>query len=72
LSYRIDIDMWEATSSANKKAYGFEAYDPGPALRGHCIPSDPLYHRRTARHCEMTASVVELDRQINTAMTASV
>ncbi|WP_080873936.1 nucleotide sugar dehydrogenase [Oceanobacillus timonensis] len=40
---KLNINLWEAISSASSKPYGFQPFYPGPGIGGHCIPIDPLY-----------------------------
>ncbi|MDP4621125.1 MAG: nucleotide sugar dehydrogenase, partial [Thermoleophilia bacterium] len=39
----LDIDIWDAIDAAATKPFGFERFQPGPGVGGHCIPIDPRY-----------------------------
>jgi nucleotide sugar dehydrogenase len=39
----LGIDVWDAISAAATKPFGFQRFDPGPGVGGHCIPIDPNY-----------------------------
>src|SRR5258707_15286041 len=40
---RLGMPVWEAIGAAATKPFGYMAFQPGPGLRGHCLPSDPHY-----------------------------
>jgi nucleotide sugar dehydrogenase len=40
---KIGINVWNVIDAAATKPYGFQRFDPGPGVGGHCIPVDPLY-----------------------------
>lgn len=39
----LGIDLWDAIDAAATKPFGFQRFDPGPGVGGHCIPIDPNY-----------------------------
>ena len=39
----LGIDLRDAIRCAATKPYGFEEFQPGPGVGGHCIPVDPGY-----------------------------
>lgn len=39
----LGIDVWESIRAAATKPFGFQAFQPGPGVGGHCIPIDPNY-----------------------------
>ena len=39
----LKIDVFEVINAASTKNFGFQRFDPGPGLGGHCIPIDPYY-----------------------------
>lgn len=43
LAERLDGDVWEAINAAGTKPFGFQMFDPGPGVGGHCIPIDPQF-----------------------------
>ena len=43
LAEQLDADVWEAIEAAGTKPFGFQAFEPGPGVGGHCIPIDPQF-----------------------------
>ncbi len=66
----MGIDVWEVIAAAATKPFGFQRFDPGPGLGGHCIPVDPFYLAWAARRCGLSARFVELAGEVNAAMPA--
>jgi UDP-N-acetyl-D-glucosamine dehydrogenase len=69
---RMGIDVWEVLDAAATKPFGFQRFDPGPGLGGHCIPIDPFYLTWKAREHGVPTRFVELAGEINVAMPAHV
>jgi UDP-N-acetyl-D-glucosamine dehydrogenase len=69
---RVGIDVWEVIEAARTKPFGFQAFEPGPGLGGHCIPIDPFYLTWLARMYGMNTRFIELAGEVNTAMPAYV
>ena len=69
----LDIDVWDAIQAAESKPFGFQRFDPGPGVGGHCIPIDPNYlgHFIEAQTGERFR-FVHLAQEINAAMPAYV
>lgn len=65
---RMGIDVWDVLDAAATKPFGFQRFDPGPGLGGHCIPIDPFYLAWKAREHGLAARFVELAGEINVAM----
>ena len=65
---RMDLDVWEVVDAAATKPFGFQRFEPGPGLGGHCIPIDPFYLTWKARRYEFQTRFIELAGEINTAM----
>ena len=65
---RMGIDVWKVIEAAKTKPFGFQAFQPGPGLGGHCIPIDPFYLAWIARKHGMTTRFIELAGEINTSM----
>ena len=65
----LDIDIWDAIDAAATKPFGFQRFEPGPGVGGHCIPIDPQYlghyvQERTGEQFRF----VHLAQEINAAM----
>ena len=65
---RMGLDIWEITSAAATKPYGFLPFHPGPGVGGHCIPVDPYYLAWKAREYDFHMDFVELAARINDDM----
>ncbi|HWE37767.1 MAG TPA: nucleotide sugar dehydrogenase [Isosphaeraceae bacterium] len=65
---RMGIDVWEVIAAARTKPFGFQAFEPGPGLGGHCIPVDPFYLTWVARKHGLSTRFIELAGEINTGM----
>lgn len=67
----LGIDVWDAISAAGTKPFGFQRFDPGPGVGGHCIPIDPNYLGHWVQ--EQTGEqfrFVHLAQEINAGMPA--
>jgi UDP-N-acetyl-D-glucosamine dehydrogenase len=64
----MGIDVWEVIAAASTKPFGFQAFEPGPGLGGHCIPIDPFYLTWKAREVGQPTRFIELAGQINHSM----
>ncbi len=65
---RMDIDVWEVVSAAATKPFGFQSFQPGPGLGGHCIPIDPFYLSWKAREYDFSTRFIDLAGEINNNM----
>jgi UDP-N-acetyl-D-glucosamine dehydrogenase len=65
---RMDIDVWEVVEAAASKPFGFQAFQPGPGLGGHCIPIDPFYLSWKAREYDFSTRFIDLAGEINNNM----
>jgi UDP-N-acetyl-D-glucosamine dehydrogenase len=65
---RMDIDVWEVVGAAATKPFGFQSFQPGPGLGGHCIPIDPFYLSWKAREHDFTTRFIDLAGEINNNM----
>jgi UDP-N-acetyl-D-glucosamine dehydrogenase len=65
---RLGVDVWEVIDAASTKPFGFNRFNPGPGLGGHCIPIDPMYLSWKMRSLNYTARFIELASEINTNM----
>lgn len=64
----LGIDPHAVIEAAATKPFGFQRFDPGPGLGGHCIPIDPYYLAHVARQTDHPARFVELAGDVNHAM----
>jgi UDP-N-acetyl-D-glucosamine dehydrogenase len=65
---RMGIDVWEVIEAAATKPFGFQSFQPGPGLGGHCIPLDPYYLSWKAREYDFSARFIELAGEVNNNM----
>jgi len=65
---RMGIDVWEVVDAAATKPFGFQSFQPGPGLGGHCIPLDPYYLSWKAREYDFSARFIELAGEVNNNM----
>ena len=67
--HELGIDLWDAIACASTKPFGFEAFQPGPGVGGHCIPIDPNYLSYNVRtRLGYPFRFVELAQEINHRM----
>ena len=64
----MGIDVWEVVEAAATKPFGFQSFQPGPGLGGHCIPLDPYYLSWKAREYDFSARFIELAGEVNNNM----
>jgi UDP-N-acetyl-D-glucosamine dehydrogenase len=64
----MGLDVWEVIAAAETKPFGFQAFEPGPGLGGHCIPIDPFYLSWLARQHGVESRFIELAGEVNTNM----
>jgi len=72
LCLRMGIDIWEVIAAASTKPFGFQAFQPGPGVGGHCIPVDPFYLSWKAREFGFETRFIQLAGEVNEAMPAFV
>jgi UDP-N-acetyl-D-glucosamine dehydrogenase len=68
----MGIDIWEVIAAAATKPFGFQPFQPGPGLGGHCIPIDPFYLTWKAKSIGRHTKFIELAGEINSNMPAHV
>jgi UDP-N-acetyl-D-glucosamine dehydrogenase len=68
----MGMDIREVIAAAATKPFGFQAFQPGPGLGGHCVPIDPFYLTWKASEFGVHTRFIELAGEINTAMPAYV
>lgn len=62
------IDVREVIRAAATKGYGFQAFNPGHGVGGHCIPVDSIYYTHWAGGTGTRAALAEKARLINQGM----
>ena len=72
LCLHMGIDIWEVIDAASTKPFGFQAFQPGPGVGGHCIPVDPFYLTWKARQFGFETRFIALAGETNEAMPAYV
>jgi UDP-N-acetyl-D-glucosamine dehydrogenase len=72
LCLEMGIDIWEVIAAASTKPFGFQAFQPGPGVGGHCIPVDPFYLTWKARQHGFRTRFIELAGEVNESMPAYV
>ena len=68
LCLRMGIDIWEVLAAAATKPFGFQPFQPGPGVGGHCIPVDPFYLSWKARQFGFDTRFIELAGEVNESM----
>ncbi len=68
LCLRMGIDIWEVIDAAATKPFGFQAFQPGPGVGGHCIPVDPFYLTWKAKQFGFETKFIELAGAMNESM----
>ena len=69
VSHEMGIDYWEVLRGASTKPYGFQPFQPGPGVGGHCIPIDPMYlNEKVTQVLGAPLKFVELAQSVNNAM----
>jgi len=65
LCEKMGINMNDALSAAKTKPFGFNGFEPGPGVGGHCIPVDPYYLTYKAKEFGLTTKFIKLAGEIN-------
>jgi UDP-N-acetyl-D-glucosamine dehydrogenase len=71
----LGVDVYEVIDAAASKPFGFIPFYPGPGLRGHCIPIDPIdphYLAWKLKALNFQARFIGLAAEINGMMPAVV
>ena len=64
-----NINIHDVITAASTKPFGFNPFEPGPGVGGHCIPIDPLFVSWYARNKGLSADFIELARKKNIEIT---
>jgi len=62
---KMNLDIFEILKIAKTKPYGFNAFEPGPGVGGHCIPIDPNYLHWKAKKLGIEPKFIKLSEKIN-------
>jgi UDP-N-acetyl-D-glucosamine dehydrogenase len=68
LCHELGIDIWDVIDCASTKPFGFQPFQPGPGVGGHCIPVDPLYLAYKANQVGFVSTLIEAAQRVNTGM----
>jgi UDP-N-acetyl-D-glucosamine dehydrogenase len=68
LCQQMGLDIWEIVAAAATKPFGFQAFEPGPGVGGHCIPVDPFYLSWKAKQHGFATRFIELAGEVNESM----
>ena len=62
---KMNLDIFEILKIAKTKPYGFNPFDPGPGVGGHCIPIDPNYLYWKAQKIGIKPKFIKLSEKVN-------
>ncbi len=62
---KMNLDIFEILKVAKTKPYGFNAFEPGPGVGGHCIPIDPEYLYWKSKKIGLEANFIKLSAKTN-------
>lgn len=68
----MEVNIWEVLDAAGTKPFGFQRFNPGPGIGGHCIPVDPFYLTWKAKETGAPCSFIELAAIVNAQMPSKV
>ncbi len=72
LCHELGIDVWNVIECAGTKPFGFEPFEPGPGVGGHCIPVDPRYLAYKAEQVGFQPKLIDAAERVNASMPAYV
>ncbi|WP_257301050.1 nucleotide sugar dehydrogenase [Haloarchaeobius sp. FL176] len=72
LAEGLDADVWDAIDAAATKPFGFQPFQPGPGVGGHCIPIDPQFLSWRAEELGTDLSLLNGAQRVNERMPALV
>ncbi len=66
---KIGVNVWNVINAAATKPYGFQRFEPGPGVGGHCIPVDPIYlshyvQRETGESFHLIAAARKVNQEM--------
>ncbi len=62
---KMGLDIFEILKIAKTKPFGFNSFEPGPGIGGHCIPIDPNYLHWKANKLGIETKFIKLSEKIN-------
>lgn len=68
LARKKNLNINEIINAASTKPFGFEPFQPGPGVGGHCIPVDPYYLSWVAKKNNLESNFVDLAGKVNDEM----
>ncbi|OLB81254.1 MAG: UDP-N-acetyl-D-glucosamine dehydrogenase [Actinobacteria bacterium 13_2_20CM_2_71_6] len=68
LCHELGIDIWDVIECAGTKPFGFQPFQPGPGVGGHCIPVDPLYLAYKAGQVGFVPTLIDAAERVNSSM----
>ena len=68
LAEQLDGDIWAAIEAADTKPFGFQAFEPGPGVGGHCVPVDPQFLTWRGKQVGTELSFIDHAHRINESM----
>ena len=63
---KMNLDIYEILKVAKTKPFGFNVFEPGPGVGGHCIPIDPNYLHWKAKKYGIEPKFIKISEKINT------
>jgi len=65
-AHELGVSIWDVLDAAATKPYGFQRFNPGPGVGGHCLPVDPAYlSDRIERALGCSFDFVDLAMRVN-------
>lgn len=69
VSREMGIDLHEAIRCAATKPFGFQEFQPGPGVGGHCIPVDPMFlYSEVKARTGIDLEIVRVAQEVNDSM----
>tara|TARA_Y100001970_G_scaffold15871_1_gene17910 strand:+ start:97522 stop:98823 length:1302 start_codon:yes stop_codon:yes gene_type:complete len=68
ISKKMGINIHEVIGAASTKPFGYNPFQPGPGIGGHCIPVDPFYLTWKAKKIGIETHFIEAAGLINAKM----
>ena len=65
---KLNLNIHNLINLASTKPYGFQTFQPGPGLGGHCVPVDPFYLAWKMKSKNFKTKFIKLAGEINSYM----